>query len=138
MPKIILLILTVHSTGSKESLQNHALVHGKIKSYESNSSLSSDPMKVSHNHENEPYYDSVPLDNHEGDYVYIQAEGTGNTGTGTSTGTTGSNSSRDDVSMAGSTLPLPSKSHFSSQNSVIEPESPGRSSNYVNIDYFLK
>lgn len=82
--------------------------------------------------EQEHYYDTVPLENGDGDYVYIQAGGTG----------TGSTSSRDDISTAGSTLPLPvshPRSHNSSQTSVqLEPESPGRSSNYVNIDYFIQ
>lgn len=88
-------------------------------------------MKVGGQHlEYEPYYDTVPLDNGDGDYVYIAAGGTGST------------SSRDDLSNAGSTLPMPAnpRSHTASQTSVhqTEPESPGRSSNYVNIDYFLQ
>lgn len=74
------------------------------------------------------------MDNGDGEYVYIQAGGTGS-----------SQSSRDDVSNAGSTLPMTaatSVAHhpksYSSQTSILtEPESPGRSSNYVNIDYFL-
>ena len=102
-----------------------------MKSYESISSLSSDSIKTGgQNIENEPYYDSVPLDNGDGDYVYIQAGGT-----------TGSTSSRDDISTAGSTLQLPShpRSHNSSHTSVqLEQESPGRNSNYVNIDYFIQ
>ncbi|XP_037026256.1 active breakpoint cluster region-related protein isoform X2 [Bradysia coprophila] len=115
------------NVGSKESLTSHGLISERMKSYESISSLSSDSMKVGLNVEHEPYYDTVPMDNGDGDYVYIQAGGTGST------------SSRDDVSNVGSTLPLPSNpKNFSSQTSILtEPESPGRSSNYVNIDYFL-
>lgn len=85
-----------------------------------------------HQHyEHEPFYDTVPIDNGDGEYVYIQAGGTAST------------SSRDDISNAGSTLPMPASSvahprTYSSQTSILtEPESPGRSSNYVNIDYFL-
>lgn len=109
---------------SKESLTSHpgGSTSEIIKSYESISSLSSDG-KHGHILEHEPFYDTVPVDNIEGDYVYIQAGGNG------------SSSSRDDISSA-STLPLPIRN---SQNSVLlEPESPGRSSNYVNIDYFLQ
>lgn len=88
--------------------------------------------------EHEPFYDTVPMDNGGGivddEYVYIQAGGKGS-----------STSSRDDISNAGSTLPMSaahgSRSHpisYSSQTSIVtEPESPGRSSNYVNLDYFL-
>lgn len=84
-------------------------------------------MKVANAIEHEPYYDTVPMDNGDGDYVYIQAGGTGST------------SSRDDISNAGSTLPMPAsypKSYHSQSSVFTEPESPGRSSNYVNIDYF--
>lgn len=103
------------------------MLNFQIKSYESISSLSSDSIKVGHNFDHEPYYDTVPLDNGDGEYVYIQAGGTGST------------SSRDDISNAGSTLPMPPNAKtYSSQTSILtEPESPGRSSNYVNIDYFL-
>lgn len=98
----------------------------QIKSYESVSSLGSDCTKATQHLDNEPYYDTVPLDNGEGEYVYIKPGGTG------------SSSSRDDLSTPGSTLPIGSATHLSSQASVTDPESPGRSSNYVNIDYFLQ
>lgn len=80
----------------------------------------------------------------DGEYVYIQAGGNGS-----------SASSRDDISNAGSTLPMSaahaaataynnassSRLHpisYASQSSILsEPESPGRTSNYVNLDYFL-
>lgn len=115
------------SIGSKESLASQGHISERIKSYESISSLSSDSIKVCQALEHEPYYDTVALDNGDGDYVYIQAGGTGST------------SSRDDISNAGSTLPMPAvPKNYTSQSSIItEPESPGRSSNYVNIDYFL-
>uniref|UniRef100_W4VRB6 Putative rho gtpase activating protein at 1a n=1 Tax=Corethrella appendiculata TaxID=1370023 RepID=W4VRB6_9DIPT len=141
---------SLQSIGSKESLASGggivaSHITERIKSYESISSLSSDSMKTNLQHlEHEHYYDTVPLDNGDGDYVYIQAGGSSNNNTNGSnnnnTGTTGSTSSRDDISTAGSTLPMPShtRSHNSSQTSVqLEPESPGRSSNYVNIDYFI-
>lgn len=96
-------------------------------------------MKIGQNIENEPYYDTVPLETHDGEFVYIQSSSGNATNTMTSTGTTGSSSSRDEVLSNISTLPMSVRSHLSSQTSVIEqPESPGRSSNYVNIDYFLK
>lgn len=84
-------------------------------------------MKVGHHIEHEPYYDTVPLDNGDGEYVYIQAGGNGSS---TST-------SRDNISNAGSTLPMSTKTAYNSQTSTTtDPESPGRG-NYVNIDYFL-
>lgn len=129
-----------NSVGSKESI-NSGITSGvastKIKSFESISSLSSDSVKIGQHIENEPYYDTVPVEAHDTEYVFIQ--GANATNTMTSTGTTGSSSSRDEViSNAGSTLPMNIKSQLSSQTSVVEPESPGRSSNYVNIDYFLQ
>uniref|UniRef100_A0A0A1XHH4 Breakpoint cluster region protein n=1 Tax=Zeugodacus cucurbitae TaxID=28588 RepID=A0A0A1XHH4_ZEUCU len=111
-----------HVVGSKESLASQGISE-IIKSYESVSSLGSDCAKGAV--DNEPYYDTVPLDNGEGEYVYIKPGGNG------------SSSSRDDLSTPGSTLPIGSATHLSSQASVTDPESPGRSSNYVNIDYFL-
>uniref|UniRef100_A0A182PVZ7 Breakpoint cluster region protein n=1 Tax=Anopheles epiroticus TaxID=199890 RepID=A0A182PVZ7_9DIPT len=120
---------TIGSTGAVGPISE------RIKSYESISSLSSDSMRVSsqqNQKDQEHYYDTVPLDNSDGDYVYIQPGGVG----------TGSTSSRDDISTVenASTLLMPShpRSHNSSQTSVqLEPESPGRSSNYVNIEYFI-
>lgn len=131
-----------NSVGSKESI-NSGITSGvastKIKSFESISSLSSDSVKIGQHIESEPYYDSVPVETHDGEFVFIQSTNANTTNTMTSTGTTGSSSSRDEVvSNAGSTLPMNIKSQLNSQTSVIEPESPGRSSNYVNIDYFLK
>jgi active breakpoint cluster region-related protein len=127
-----------NSVGSKESLHSgltSGVASQKIKSFESISSLSSDSIKIGQTIENEPYYDTVPMEGTDAEFVYVQT--TGATGTMNSTGTTGSTSSRDEVlSNAGSTLP--SKNHLNSQTSVLEPESPGRNSNYVNIDYFLK
>ncbi|XP_037932006.1 myosin-M heavy chain-like, partial [Teleopsis dalmanni] len=112
------------TAGSKESLASQGISE-IIKSYESVSSLSSDSAKAAQNVDNEPYYDTVPLDNGDGEYVYIKPGGNG------------SSSSRDDLSTPGSTLPIGSVAHLSSQTSVTDPESPGRQSNYVNIDYFL-
>uniref|UniRef100_A0A7G3AQH7 Putative rac gtpase-activating protein bcr/abr n=1 Tax=Lutzomyia longipalpis TaxID=7200 RepID=A0A7G3AQH7_LUTLO len=131
---------SLQSVGSKESLASQGAISERIKSYESISSLSSDSVKAGGQLDNEPYYDTVPMDNGDGDYVYIQAGG-GTTGSGGGGGGTGgSTSSRDDISTAGSTLPMPAypRSQNSSQASVhVEPESPGKSSNYVNINYFL-
>lgn len=132
-----------NSVGSKESL--HGVASTKIKSFESISSLSSDSIKIGQNIENEPYYDTVPMEGTDSEFVYVPSANSGErnhnnaTNTLTSTGTTGSSSSRDEVlSNAGSTLPMnKNHQHLSSQTSVIEPESPGRNSNYVNIDYFL-
>lgn len=100
------------------------------------SSLSSEGTKGINYADNEPYYDTVAVENNDGEYVYIT--NTGNRST----------SSRDDLSSTcGSTLPMPStpsnhssstRSHMSSQSSVIEPESPGRVTSYANIDYFLQ
>lgn len=131
-----------NSVGSKESI-NSGLTSGvastKIKSFESISSLSSDSVKIGQHIESEPYYDTVPMESHHHDSEFVFLQSSNATNTMTSTGTTGSSSSRDEVlSNAGSTLPMHIKSHLSSQTSVVEPESPGRSSNYVNIDYFLQ
>ena len=127
----------INSVGSKESL--HGVAPTKIKSFESISSLSSDSIKIGQNIESEPYYDSVPIESTEGEFVYVTSANKNTTNTMTSTGTTGSSSSRDEIlSNAGSTLPMNKNHHLSSQVSVVEPESPGRDSNYVNIDYFLK
>lgn len=124
------------SVGSKESLVGAST---KIKSFESISSLSSDSIKIGQNIENEPYYDTVPIETAEGEFIFVTNSTNNATNTMTSTGTTGSSSSRDEVlSNAGSTLPMNKNHHLSSQTSVIEPESPGRDSNYVNIDYFIK
>ncbi|XP_022219146.2 active breakpoint cluster region-related protein isoform X3 [Drosophila obscura] len=118
------------SVGSKESLASQGISE-VIKSYESVSSLSSESAKApaSGAHQSpadhEPYYDSVPLDNGDGEYVFIKP------------GRTGSSSSRDDLSTPGSST-LPMAQGLSSQTSVVDPESPGRTSNYVNIDYFLQ
>ncbi|BFG00556.1 active breakpoint cluster region-related protein [Drosophila madeirensis] len=118
---------TQRSAGSKESLASQGISE-VIKSYESVSSLSSESAKAAAHQspaDHEPYYDSVPLDNGDGEYVFIKP------------GRTGSSSSRDDLSTPGSsTLPMPQG--LSSQTSVVDPESPGRTSNYVNIDYFLQ
>lgn len=102
----------------------------------------------------EPLYDSVPTEQNDGgEYVYVAAGGLG-MGTNSSNESrgggrrrrlgTGSSSSRDDLSNAGSTLPMTSRlsgasnvrSSIQSQQQF-EPESPGRNSNYVNIDYFI-
>uniref|UniRef100_A0A182ML70 Uncharacterized protein n=1 Tax=Anopheles culicifacies TaxID=139723 RepID=A0A182ML70_9DIPT len=123
------------ATGTIGSTGGIGPISERIKSYESISSLSSDSMRVSGQQSQsnqEHYYDTVPLDNSDGDYVYIQPGGGG----------TGSTSSRDDISTVENacTLPMPShpRSQNSSQTSVhLEPESPGRSSNYVNIEYFI-
>lgn len=91
----------------------------------------------------------MPLEQNDGDYVYIQAGGESvrrlarDKGGGGGGG--GSSSSRDDVSTAGSTLPmsaaaqnrLSNNARNSAQSQQFEPESPGRNSNYVNIDYFI-
>ncbi|KAL7031589.1 hypothetical protein ACKWTF_007067 [Chironomus riparius] len=124
-----------NSVGSKESLHSgltSGVASTKIKSFESISSLSSESNQISQNIENEPYYDSVPIEANDSEFpIYVaNASNATKTNTMNSTGTTGSSSS------AGSTLPM-SKHHLNSQTSVIEPESPGRNSNYVNIDYFL-
>lgn len=132
-----------NSVGSKESLHGSGgggvVASTKIKSFESISSLSSDSIKIGQHIENEPYYDTVPMESADSEFVYVPSANNNATNTMTSTGTTGSSSSRDEVlSIAGSTLPMNRNHHLSSQTSVIEPESPGRNSNYVNIDYFLR
>ncbi|XP_052868483.1 uncharacterized protein LOC128274354 [Anopheles cruzii] len=129
------------SVGSKESLASTSGGDGgaggtgteQIKSYESISSLSSDSVRVgaggNEQRHQEHYYDTVPLDNGDGDYVYIQPGGTA-TGGRSDDGSAFENTS--------TLLLLPSHPRTSSQTSVqLEPESPGRSSNYVNIEYFI-
>lgn len=115
--------------GSKESIGSIDMAE-KAKSYGSLSSLNSDGLKTSHGGEHEHHYDTVPNDNGEGDYVYIQpnAHSPGNP----------SASAQLLASEAG-TLPLASPSiQQRYTSSLIEPDSPGRDSNYVNIDYFLQ
>ncbi|XP_058977626.1 active breakpoint cluster region-related protein isoform X2 [Musca domestica] len=114
------------NVGSKESLSSQGISE-IIKSYESVSSLSSESVRANQtgDSEQEHLYDTVPLDNGDDEYVYIKP------------GRTGSSSSRDDLSTPGSVVPMSSHAHLSSQASVTDPESPGRSSNYVNIDYFI-
>lgn len=90
------------------------------------------------------------MEQNDGEYVYVQAGAMGmGMGSNESAGRrrrlgTGSSSSRDDLSNAGSTLPMTSRlSGASNARTSIqmqqnfEPESPGRSSNYMNIDYFI-
>lgn len=65
----------------------------------------------------EPYYDSVAADE-------LQSE---------------KESSTENVFTSSSTLPLPAKRNALSEvGDVIEPQSPGTTSNYVNIEYFIK
>uniref|UniRef100_A0A336KRS3 CSON014887 protein n=1 Tax=Culicoides sonorensis TaxID=179676 RepID=A0A336KRS3_CULSO len=104
------------SSGSKESLASLELVSDKIMCYETISSLNSDGSKIGLNNEKEHFYDQVPNKNIEGDYVYLNP------------GELNSNKPR-------SPLTVNPKNQL---KSVIEPESPGRNSNYVNIDYFLQ
>lgn len=140
---------------------NFKIVLPKIKSYESISSLSSDcarPSSQNQMAEGEPFYDTVPMEQNDGgEYVYVQAGGNGTVSSnegrrkrlGRADGN-GSSSSRDDLSNAGSTLPMSaavaanqnrlsasSNLRSSAQLQQFEPESPGRNSNYVNIDYFI-
>ncbi|XP_026327721.1 active breakpoint cluster region-related protein isoform X2 [Hyposmocoma kahamanoa] len=75
--------------------------------------------------EDEPYYDQVPLDVNDGEYVYIQAGGTG--------------SSTEDGSSGTSTLPL----HTPSATAPTAPQAPDSPPNvtvpnYVNIHYFIQ
>lgn len=90
-----------------------------MKSYESVSSLNSDGPKAIVNTD-EHYYDSVPIDSIEGDYVYIQPGGSDGT----------------------ATLPMEDivepQLRAESVGHTTETESPERNSNYVNIDYFLQ
>lgn len=121
-----------NSVESLHSGHTSGVASTKIKSFESISSLSSDSIKIGQNIENEPYYDSVPMEGNDAEFVFVQTNATN------TMNSTGSSSSRDEVlSNAGSTLPMSKNHHLNSQTSVVEPESPGRNSNYVNIDYFL-
>ncbi|XP_050084439.1 active breakpoint cluster region-related protein isoform X2 [Anopheles aquasalis] len=131
--------------GSKESLASGGGAVGgsiteRIKSYESISSLSSDSVRAGGTtraageeatspgvtQEQEHYYDTVPLDHGDGDYVYIQPGGFGNDG-------------RPEDNAATLLLQPLSHSVRGSQTSVqpLETESPGRN-NYVNIEYFIR
>ncbi|KAJ2949180.1 hypothetical protein O0L34_g6122 [Tuta absoluta] len=71
--------------------------------------------------EDEPYYDQVPVDINDGEYVYIQAGGTGS-------------STEDGGSSGASTLPMAS--------APTAPDSPPPPTlavpNYVNIHYFIQ
>ncbi|XP_072949374.1 active breakpoint cluster region-related protein isoform X2 [Epargyreus clarus] len=72
--------------------------------------------------EDEPYYDQVPVDINDGEYVYIQAGGAG--------------SSAEDASSGTSTLPLSgcAPSAPAAPDSPPAPTAP----NYVNIHYFIQ
>ncbi|XP_060803118.1 active breakpoint cluster region-related protein [Amyelois transitella] len=77
--------------------------------------------------EDEPYYDQVPSDMNDGEYVYIQAGGTG--------------SSTDDGSSGTSTLALSAAASAPPDPSVTRgPDSPpcATAPNYVNIHYFIQ
>ncbi|CAH0691920.1 unnamed protein product [Spodoptera exigua] len=84
--------------------------------------------------EDEPYYDQVPVDINDGEYVYIQAGGTG--------------SSTEDGSSGTSTLPLVGNSAGSAAGGAAPsaPTAPraldsppcATAPNYVNIHYFLQ
>ncbi|KAJ8722155.1 hypothetical protein PYW08_004557 [Mythimna loreyi] len=81
--------------------------------------------------EDEPYYDQVPVDINDGEYVYIQAGGTG--------------SSTEDGSSGTSTLPLgtpgaPGPALAAPPSAPRAPDSPPAATapNYVNIHYFLQ
>lgn len=99
-----------------------------MKSFASVSSLSSDGLKLENEveiHANEPYYDTVPTEesNEEEEEQHISVD-------------RGSSSSRDDLLSAGSSSSFPK--NIQSILSGNDPESPGLSANYVNIDYFLQ
>lgn len=108
----VLLILK----GFYDNIINFFLLKLQLTSYESTSSLNSDGLKTGAGHDNEHYYDSVPIDNIEDDYVYIKP---------------GSLQKDEPTSPT-------EDNHRKQIKSVLEPESPGRNSNYVNIDYFLQ
>ncbi|XP_053609189.1 active breakpoint cluster region-related protein isoform X1 [Plodia interpunctella] len=77
--------------------------------------------------EDEPYYDQVPADMNDGEYVYIQAGGTG--------------SSTDDGSSGTSTLALSAAASAPPDPSAPRaPDSPPTATapNYVNIHYFIQ
>ncbi|KAJ0176553.1 hypothetical protein K1T71_007732 [Dendrolimus kikuchii] len=90
-------------------------------------SLESIPAAVP-NSEDEPYYDQVPADVNDGEYVYIQAGGTG--------------SSADEGSSLASTLPLslsgPSAPPAPSAPRNLDSPPCGTAPNYVNIHYFIQ
>ncbi|XP_073956741.1 rho GTPase activating protein at 1A isoform X1 [Choristoneura fumiferana] len=75
--------------------------------------------------EDEPYYDQVPVDINDGEYVYIQAGGTG--------------SSADDASSGASTLALAAPAQPAA-TAPRAPDSPplAAAPNYVNIHYFIQ
>ncbi|XP_063383871.1 active breakpoint cluster region-related protein [Cydia fagiglandana] len=76
--------------------------------------------------EDEPYYDQVPQDINDGEYVYIQAGGTG--------------SSADDASSGASTLALSAPAASQAPTAPRAPDSPpvATAPNYVNIHYFIQ
>nr|CAD7423069.1 unnamed protein product [Timema monikensis] len=86
--------------------------------------------------EEEPYYDSVALD---GEYVFLQsnllAGGPGTGSTLTSNTSSGTTDTDPDTAL---TLPSNSPLRLSQSELTPTPASPGKQSNYVNIDYFIK
>ncbi|CAG4987198.1 unnamed protein product [Parnassius apollo] len=75
--------------------------------------------------EDEPYYDQVPVDINDGEYVYIQAGGTG---------------ASEDASSGTSTLPLSTGAAPTAPTAPHAPDSPpcAIAPNYVNIHYFIQ
>nr|CAD7588751.1 unnamed protein product [Timema genevievae] len=82
--------------------------------------------------EEEPYYDSVALD---GEYVFLQSSGPGTGSTLTSNTSSGTTDTDPDTAL---TLPSNSPLRLSQSELTPTPASPGKQSNYVNIDYFIK
>nr|CAD7194195.1 unnamed protein product [Timema douglasi] len=86
--------------------------------------------------EEEPYYDSVALD---GEYVFLQSNLlTGGPGTGSTLTSNTSSGTTDTDPDTALTLPSNSPLRLSQSELTATPASPGKQSNYVNIDYFIK
>lgn len=95
----------------------------QVKSYESLSSMSSEHVKPLPGTEPEHFYDSVPIENIESDYIYIQHEST--------------KAIKNDPVKEDSSPSFTERLQHQISSSA-ESDSPSRNSNYINIDYFLQ
>ncbi|XP_037294448.1 active breakpoint cluster region-related protein isoform X2 [Manduca sexta] len=101
-------------------------------------SLESIPAAV-HISEDEPYYDQVPVDINDGEYVYIQAGGTGCTGSSAEEGSSGASTLALPAALGAHAAPS-APAAPAAPTAPRAPDSPpcAVAPNYVNIHYFIQ
>ncbi|XP_041978968.1 active breakpoint cluster region-related protein [Aricia agestis] len=82
--------------------------------------------------DDEPYYDQVPVDINDGEYVYIQAGGAG------STAGAGAGAGSEEGSSGASTLALSASAPPACLAPTAPDSPPAAAPNYVNIHYFIQ